>query len=256
MDQGYNIVVLSETQTDIDWDKLVTDGVQAVVIRLSHGITQDTQASNFIAKAKEKGMYIHGYHDYEAIDGEVTFSLENAETLGLTSGAFMFLNSPPDDVLGFTNNWLSAGWNAGVKGESDDYYQWVVSDTEPDKGDLWQMDDIHGLDKTGDLVTEPKSNNPVVDPTNPNQPKEGAFVGYGIDSTGLRGGNALGYSTNGTDFYSVITPFGIIFRDNDAERISKLMMNKLKLQSPNGTVFILSVNDDGELKAMKESDVT
>jgi hypothetical protein len=54
----------------------------------------------------------------------------------------------------------------------------------------------------------------------------------------------------------VITPFGIIFRDNDAERISKLMMNKLKLQSPNGTVFILSVNDDGELKAMKESDVT
>lgn len=257
MDQGYNVVVLSEEQTasDVDWSKLKDNGVQAAIIRLSHGVTQDTQASAHLANAKQAGMYLHGYHTYEGVDEEVTFSLDNATSLGLPVGSYFFIQGAPDDeVIGFAHNWLSVGWNIGVNGQSDDYYQWIVSETLPEKCDVWQMDDTRCLDNTGDLVSEPQSNVPAVDDINPGKPRAGAYVGYGVDTTGYLGGEALGYSTNGIDFYSVITPFGIIFRDVDADRMSKLMTNKLKLQSPNGTVFNLTVTDEGELKAVKDGD--
>ncbi|WP_420222858.1 GH25 family lysozyme [Pediococcus acidilactici] len=255
LEQGYNVVVLSEAQSDVDWGKLKDDGVQAAIIRLSHGVTQDLQASANLSKAKQLGMYVHGYHAYEGIDNEVTFSLSNAEALGLPEGSYFFIQGAPDDeVIGFVNNWLSAGWSVGMNGLSDEYYQWIVSDSAPDKYDVWQMDDLRCLDNTGELVSEPKKNTPGVDNFNPGKPQAGAYVGFGNDTTGLLGGQTLGYSTNGNDFYAVITPFGMIFRDVDADRMSKLMINKLKLQSPNGTVFNLVVNDEGELKAEKESD--
>ncbi|TLQ03654.1 hypothetical protein FEZ51_08600 [Pediococcus stilesii] len=254
---AYNVVVLSEEQksTDIDWNQLVTSDAQAVLIRLSHGITQDSEASVHIANAKNAGLQVHGYHEYEGVDGEVPFSLNNGVDLGLAQGAYMFLkNAPTDSVLGFANNWLSAGWKIGVNAVQEDYYQWISNSDEPEIYDLWQFDDAHAFDSSGKLLLDPVDPNPTIDSSTPSSPKAGAYVGFGNDTSGLLGGESLGYSTDGINFYAAITPFGIIFRENDAERMSKLLVNKLKLQSPNGTVFNLSINDDGVLSAVKEGD--
>ena len=258
MDQSltltYNLLVLNENST-VDWSSVVSDAVQAVIIRLSHGVTQDSKAQEFMASAKTAGLYVHGYHDYEGVDGEVEFSLDNATSLGLATGAYLFLMDAPDDVVeGFTNNWLSAGWEVGTTNANDDYYRLIVSDDEPDDYDVWQFEGTHAFDATGNLTIDPVSPVPVVDSDTPSEPGEGAYVGFGTDTTGYLGGEALGYSTNGDDFYATITPFGIVFRQPDFERMSNGLINRLKLQSPNGTVFYLAVTDSGELKAVKKGD--
>lgn len=254
MNLAYNVAFLSELSNP-DWDDLVNNGVAAAVICFSHGITQDNKAADNIANAKKAGMYIHGYHIYEGLEDEVIFSMNNAKSLGLQPGSYMFLKGAPTDlIVGFTNNWLSVGWKVGINSTSNDCYQWIRSDAEPANYDLWQMDDSLGYDATGNLVIEPVSPVPKVDSFNPPLPEDGAFVDFGKDTTGLLGGTSLGYSTNGDNFYAVVTPFGMVFRDADANRMSKLLMNKLKLQSPNGTVFSLSISDDGELKAIKENE--
>lgn len=51
----------------------------------------------------------------------------------------------------------------------------------------------------------------------------GAFVGVGKDTSGLGGGRSFGYSTNGQDFYAVITPKGLVFRQIDALRMWRLL---------------------------------
>lgn len=51
------------------------------------------------------------------------------------------------------------------------------------------------------------------------------YVGMGQDTL-LKGGNGFGYSTNGKDFNTVISPKGIIFRRPDAERMWRLLKPK------------------------------
>ena len=246
----FNVLVVNE-QLTVDWSKAVSDGVQAVIIRLSHGLTQDSKAKDNLTSAKSAGLYVHGYHEYEGVDGEVDFSLTTATALELGIGSFLFLKGAPDDAVnGFMNNWLSAGWEVGATNATSAYY-WAVSDTEPAGDyDVWQFDDTHAYDATGKLTVDPVSPEPDTDSATPGTPQAGAYVGFGHDTTGLLGGEALGYSTNGDDFYAVVTPFGVILRQPDIDRIAK----RLRLQSPNGTVFSLMVTDSGELKAVKKGD--
>ncbi|MFO1546663.1 hypothetical protein ABC418_09000 [Lactiplantibacillus plantarum] len=261
MDQGLsltsNVVIVSEelNQTDIDWSSLVKQGILAIIIRLSHGITQDTMAQNNLVNAHAVGLLVHGYHEYEGLDGEVDFSLNNASKLGLPAGAYMFLKGAPDEnSSAFANNWQSAGWLIGTTDSSDHYYRWKIADQEPTQYDLWQFDNWHAFDATGKLIITPVNPTPSNDSVIPGIPESGAYVDYGYDSTGLLGGKSLGYSTNGVNFYAVITPFGIIFRQPDLDRISQGLINKLKLQSPNGTVFSLNITDEGLLITTKEDD--
>lgn len=75
-----------------------------------------------------------------------------------------------------------------------------------------------------------------------------------IDSkTGSRG---VGYSPNGgLSFIVQENSNGRVYHQgNDDVKISQLVFDCLKLKSPNGTVFTLSVDDKGKLKAMKEND--
>ncbi|MGK4106115.1 hypothetical protein AB0X64_02355 [Limosilactobacillus vaginalis] len=51
------------------------------------------------------------------------------------------------------------------------------------------------------------------------------YVGMGQDTL-LKGGKGFGYSTNGKDFNTVISPKGIIFRRADAERMWRLLRPK------------------------------
>ncbi|WP_461241086.1 glycoside hydrolase family 25 domain-containing protein, partial [Paucilactobacillus sp. N302-9] len=221
MVQTSNVVNLNELTdtTKIDWTN-----IKAAIIRLSHGVTQDSQAINNIALAKSHNIYIHGYHTFEGVDGEVQFTIDNAEKLSLDKGAYFFLeDNTVDDVLGFANNWLSAGWLVGVTEPSDEYYQWINSTDEPSAYDVWKIDDLYSVDKTGELIRAPVDPTPKVSSYEPDTPTAGSYVGYGVDTSGLIGGTSLGYSTDGKNFYSALTPFGFIFRQADADRMWALM---------------------------------
>lgn len=258
LELAYNVIILSEDveQTTIDWPNLVKQGVQAAIVRLSHGVTKDSQAESNLVHAREIGLVVHGYHEYEGLDAEIGFSVDNASELSLPMGAYMFLTNVSNEsiALSFANNWQAAGWSVGLENASGSYYHWIVSESEPDIYDVWQFKGIRAFDATGRLSIPPVNPVPENDNAIPGNPAAGAYVGSGYDTTGLLGGQTLGYSTNGVDFYAVITPFGIVFRQPDFDRISNGLINKLKLQSPNGNVFSLSITDEGHVITTKEED--
>ena len=161
----------------------------------------------------------------------------------------------------FFTAWKNAGWKAGLytggslyksKFNNDSLvnsgiYRWIAaygtndgtaqSGYEPANYDAWQYTSSGGIgsytgaldksyDKTGKLITV-GSTPTTLDPYEPATPTAGAYVGTGIDTTGLGGGRAYGYSTNGNSFYSALTPFGFIFREVDADRMWTLIKPKI-----------------------------
>ena len=62
---------------------------------------------------------------------------------------------------------------------------------------------------------------------------------------------------NGQTVYKEYGPEGKIYRQHDADMIQQLTFDELKLKSPDGTTFNLSVSNDGQpvfTKAEKEDD--
>lgn len=150
----------------------------------------------------------------------------------------------------FNSKWQGAGFKTGLYCSDSPYrqhfnnadlvhagiYRWIASyGKEPANYDMWQYsssggignykDDLdHDYDRTGLLFKKSassgsgdgESTETTPAPYNPERPVNGAYVGTGVDSSGLGGGIAIGYSTNGKNFYAVITPWGIIFREQDA----------------------------------------
>lgn len=137
---------------------------------------------------------------------------------------------------------------------ADGVYRWIAAYSyEPANYDIWQYSSTGGVpgyskdidkdyDRSGKLSIDytavtanpTNSNNttnpaPVVtnDPYNPPDPVAGAHVGVGVDTTGLAGGQAYGYSTNGSDFYTALSPYGFIFRQRDADRMWPLLKPKI-----------------------------
>jgi GH25 family lysozyme M1 (1,4-beta-N-acetylmuramidase) len=54
-----NVVDVSEWQpTSIDWANLKTNGVKAVVVRIGHGTTRDTNAADHISNATKAGLIV------------------------------------------------------------------------------------------------------------------------------------------------------------------------------------------------------
>jgi GH25 family lysozyme M1 (1,4-beta-N-acetylmuramidase) len=161
----------------------------------------------------------------------------------------------------FFTAWKQAGWKAGLytggslyksKFNNDSLvnsgiYRWIAAygtndgtaqyGYEPANYDAWQYTSSGGIgsytgaldksyDKTGKLITV--GSTPItLDPYEPATPTAGAYVGTGIDTTGLGGGRAYGYSTGGNSFYSALTPFGFIFREIDADRMWTLIKPKI-----------------------------
>ncbi|MCZ3668012.1 hypothetical protein L2724_06925 [Limosilactobacillus vaginalis] len=70
--------------------------------------------------------------------------------------------------------------------------------------------------------------------------------------TGKRG---VGYSPDGgLSFIVQEDSNGRVFHQgNDDIKISQLIFDSLKMKSPNGTVFTLSVDDEGKLTTVKEN---
>lgn len=255
MVQTLNFINLSSQQApnDVDWAGLVNSGVQGVLIRLGHGIIRDPCASGHIAKAKQYGLYWHGYHTYEGVVNEPQFTIKNATELGLSTSQYYFVDltkssDPFNDYYALHATWLSQGYSTGLLISNEDYLskftdseviasgtlRWLISDTEPADYDVWQYSSEgtvgtssvkvgFNFSKTDKLkynldttLTGADFNK---DPYNPETPVGGAYIGWGYDTTGLGGGKTIGYSTNGKNFYALIGPDGLIVRKSDGNRI-------------------------------------
>lgn len=255
MVQTLNFINLSSQQApnDVDWAGLVNSGVQGVLIRLGHGIIRDPCASGHIAKAKQYGLYWHGYHTYEGVVNEPQFTIKNATELGLSTSQYYFVDltkssDPFNDYYALHATWLSQGYSTGLLISNDDYLskftdsevtasgtlRWLISDTEPANYDVWQYSsegtvgtssakvglNFAKTDKLKyNLNTTLTGNDISKDPYNPQAPVGGAYIGWGYDTTGLGGGKTIGYSTNGKNFYALIGPDGLVVRKSDGNRI-------------------------------------
>lgn len=248
----------------VDWRSLISQGLQSVIVRLSHGFTADKKASAFVKKAQSLGLIVHGYHFYEGNTEEVSFSVRNAQQIGLPNGAHFFLdmegNIPGDwqtILYQFAPEWLRNGWKPGLycsdsaykakfdnaKLVSDKITRWIASyDYEPANYDVRQYTSSNGkldldYDKSGLLEVpyekakhKPDSSGSSTDnfpPLSPGTPTGDSWVGWGKDSR-YGGGQTLGYSPNGKDFYAVFWPGGLIIRPKDAEQIWELLKDKVK----------------------------
>ncbi|WP_156653168.1 GH25 family lysozyme, partial [Lacticaseibacillus pantheris] len=253
---------ISEYQIDskMDWPGLIAAGVTSVIIRLSHGHTQDKEAAAHIASAKKYNLPWHGYHFYEGSSGEVEYSASMATQLGLPSTSYLFLDFEDSDIGGdwsaqfydFRNSWLAKGWKVGLytgdynythKGFDDDeltadgVYRWIASYSyEPANYDAWQYTSTGGLgsytsnldhdyDRTGKLSYVAPA--VTTDPFEPPAPIAGSMVGIGFDSSPVGGDRSYGYTTDGKNFYAAITPWGFIFRQRDADRMWSLLKPKI-----------------------------
>lgn len=255
MVQTLNFINLSSQQApnDVNWAGLVNSGVQGVLIRLGHGIIRDPCASGHIAKAKQYGLYWHGYHTYEGVVNEPQFTIKNATELGLSTSQYYFVDltkssDPFNDYYALHANWLSQGYSTGLLISNEDYLskftdsevtasgslRWLISDTEPSNYDIWQYSSEGTIGtssvKVGfnfaktdklkyNLSTTLTGADINKDPYNPQTPVGGAYIGWGYDTTGLGGGKTIGYSTDGKNFYALIGPNGLVVRKSDGNRI-------------------------------------
>lgn len=241
-----NVVDVSEYQpTTIDFEDLKKQGIKAVIVRLGHGTTQDKNAASHIARATAAGLIVHGYHFYEGIDGEVAWSLKNAQDLGLATSAYYFLDmegdiagSWPDIFRSFYRNWLQAGYHVGLycslskyslfdnkEMTTNDIYRWIADwdvDAAPSVADVWQYNCSTGLglyqdkldkdvDIAGKLVETIEPTSHVTNPDEDYEVTAGAFVGFDYSTTAVTGGKFLVASPDGKNKIPKLSPDGHFF---------------------------------------------
>jgi hypothetical protein len=257
-----NVVDVSEYQpTTIDFKDLKANGVKAVIVRLGHGTTQDKNAASHLANAKQVGLYVHGYHYYEGVDGEVAWSIKNAQELGLSSGAYYFLDMEgsitggwPDIFRSFYRNWLQVGFKTGLYCSLSKYslfsdkeltsnhvYRWIA-DWDVDQApaaDIWQFNCSTGLgqyqdkldkdvDLTGLLIKQTNNPSHITDPNADYDLKPGAFVGFDYSTTSIGGGKMLVASPDGINKIPKLDPKGnFLFNNHDFTMICDSMKPEL-----------------------------
>ncbi len=258
-----NVVDVSEWQaTSIDWANLKTNGVKAVVVRIGHGTTRDTNAADHIANATKAGLIVHVYHYYEGVDGELQYSVNNAKSLNIKPNVYYFLDmegtiagSWPSIFESFRKAWAGYGWNTGLYCSLSNYakfddatltkqgvYRWIAAwgSNQPSNADMWQYNSKTGLgsytsaldkdvDISGKLIKEPDST--VVEPTDPNgnyTVKPGAFVGFDHSTTELQGGEMLVASPDGQNKIPKLAPTGaFLFNNADGDNMWTLIKPKV-----------------------------
>lgn len=162
-------------------------------------------------------------------DPDNTFIGQSLSQLGYPSGCFIVVNyqnkkKAKEITDAFSSN-LQLGYRAAIIINKSDYtqddfkafskYGIIVIDHNDVKNHILTVPEFltsRSLAMIRDYTNVDISN---VGP--------GAFVGVGKDTSGLGGGRSFGYSTNGQDFYAVITPKGLVFRQIDALRMWRLL---------------------------------
>lgn len=254
-----NVIDVSEYQdpAKFDYQAAKSNGIKAVIIRLSVGNRRDNHAAEHIANCKKYGLKWHGYHYWYNLSGEAAFAISDAQSLGLTSSQYFFLD--------MEDKTLSSDWSAqfesfrsvvgdkykiglycsdspykshfdNAKMVSEGVYRWIAAYSyEPANYDTWQMsgegsggfgsytgDVDRDYDKTGNLFKE--ETQPITPPTTPLYRQIIGEAGYDTDS-GIYG---LGRSyDNGKTFHVMDTVYGRIYRQQDGDSIWPFLQPKI-----------------------------
>lgn len=264
-----NVIDISEYQdpAKFDYQAAKSSGIKAVIIRLSVGNRRDNHAAEHIANCKKYGLKWHGYHYWYNLNGEAAFAISDAQSLGLTSSQYFFLD--------MEDKTLSSDWSAqfesfrsavggkykiglycsdspykshfdNAKMVAESVYRWIAAYSyEPANYDTWQMsgegsggfgsytgDVDRDYDKTGNLFKEEAQ--PITPSTTPLYRQIIGEAGYDTDS-GIYG---LGRSyDNGKTFHVMDTVYGRIYRQQDGDSIWPFIVDKVKavLDWPNIT---------------------
>lgn len=255
-----NVIDISEYQdpAKFDYQAAKSNGIKAVIIRLSVGNRRDNHAAEHIANCKKYGLKWHGYHYWYNLSGEAAFAISDAQSLGLTSSQYFFLD--------MEDKTLSSDWSAqfesfrsavggkykvglycsdspykshfdNAKMVAEGVYRWIAAYSyEPANYDTWQMsgegsggfgsytgDVDRDYDKTGNLFKE--ETQPITPSTTPLYRQIIGEAGYDTDS-GIYG---LGRSyDNGKTFHVMDTVYGRIYRQQDGDSIWPFLVNKVK----------------------------
>ena len=258
-----NVVDVSEWQpTSIDWANLKTNGIKAVVVRIGHGTTRDTNAADHISNATKAGLIVHVYHYYEGTDGELQWSVNNAKSLNIQPNVYYFLDmegtiagSWSSIFESFRKTWSGYGWKTGLYCSLSNYakfdnatlvkqgvYRWITAwgSTQPSNADMWQYDSKTGLgsytsaldkdvDIAGKLIVAPSTD--TITDTDPNgnyELKAGAFVGFDHSTTSLQGGEMLVASPDGKNKIPKLAPTGaFLFNNADGDSMWTLIKPKI-----------------------------
>lgn len=277
-----SVVDVSEWQpTSIDWANLKANGIKAVVVRIGHGTTRDTNAADHIGNATKAGLIVHVYHYYEGVDGELQWSVNNAKNLNIQPNVYYFLDmegtiagSWSSIFESFRKTWAGYGWKTGLYCSLSNYakfdnatlikqgvYRWVAAwgSTQPSNADMWQYDSKTGLgsytsaldkdvDISGKLIVAPNAD--TITNTDPNgnyELKTGAFVGFDYSTTSLQGGKMLVASPDGKNKIPKLAPTGaFLFNNADGDNMWTLI--KPKIQMPKLTWSAITGKPDLALK--------
>ena len=254
-----NVIDVSEYQdpAKFDYQAAKSNGIKAVIIRLSVGNRRDNHAAEHIANCKKYGLKWHGYHYWYNLNGEAAFAISDAQSLGLTSSQYFFLD--------MEDKTLSSDWSAqfesfrsavggkykiglycsdspykshfdNAKMVAEGVYRWIAAYSyEPANYDTWQMsgegsggfgsytgDVDRDYDKTGNLFKEEAQ--PITPSTTPLYRQIIGEAGYDTDS-GIYG---LGRSyDNGKTFHVMDTVYGRIYRQQDGDSIWPFLQPKI-----------------------------
>lgn len=256
-----NVIDISEYQdpAKFDYQAAKSNGVKAVIIRLSVGNRRDNHAAEHIANCRKYGLKWHGYHYWYNLSGEAAFAISDAQSLGLTSSQYFFLD--------MEDKTLSSDWSAqfesfrsavgnkykiglycsdshykshfdNAKMVAEGVYRWIAAYSyEPANYDTWQMsgegsggfgsytgDVDRDYDKTGNLFEEQAQ--PFTPSTTPSYRQIIGEAGYDTDS-GIYG---LGRSyDNGKTFHVMDTVYGRIYRQQDGDSIWPFLQPKIQM---------------------------
>lgn len=255
-----NVIDVSEYQdpAKFDYQAAKSNGIKAVIIRLSVGNRRDNHAAEHIANCKKYGLKWHGYHYWYNLSGEAAFAVSDAQSLGLTSSQYFFLDMEDKSL---SSDWsvqfesfrsaVGSKYKIGLYCSDSPYkshfdnakmvaegvYRWIAAYSyEPDNYDTWQMsgegsggfgsytgDVDRDYDKTGNLFKEEAQ--PITPSTTPLYRQIIGEAGYDTDS-GIYG---LGRSyDNGKTFHVMDTVYGRIYRQQDGDRIWPFIVDKVK----------------------------
>lgn len=259
-----NVIDISEHQdpAKFDYQAAKSNGIKAVIIRLSVGNRRDNHAAEHIANCKKYGLKWHGYHYWYNLSGEAAFAVSDAQSLGLTSSQYFFLDMEDKSL---SSDWsvqfesfrsaVGSKYKIGLycsdspykshfdnaKMVSEGVYRWIAAYSyEPANYDTWQMsgegsggfgsytgDVDRDYDKTGNLFKEEAQ--PITPSTTPLYRQIIGEAGYDTDS-GIYG---LGRSyDNGKTFHVMDTVYGRIYRQQDGDSIWPFL--KLKIGTIKG----------------------
>ena len=254
-----NVIDISEYQdpAKFDYQAAKSNGIKAVIIRLSVGNRRDNHAAEHIANCKKYGLKWHGYHYWYNLSGEAAFAVSDAQSLGLTSSQYFFLNMEDKSL---SSDWsvqfesfrsaVGSKYKIGLycsdnpykshfdnaKMVSEGVYRWIAAYSyEPANYDTWQMggegsggfgsytgDVDRDYDKTGTLFKEEAQ--PITPSTTPLYRQIVGEAGYDTDS-GIYG---LGRSyDNGKTFHVMDTVYGRIYRQQDGDSIWPFLQSKV-----------------------------